>query len=118
MPLEEVWERFTKSEMAILSWRSQEQYWQMKMRMGDRPRRKQKVDKKAAQQLAKAREGSRLDYEDELVDNLPDKYFNNEGELDLRNVTGPEAIAYLNAKSQALNLPLFPMIRGASRGVV
>ena len=25
---------------------------------------------------------------------LPDKYFNNEGELDLRNVTGDEALAY------------------------
>jgi len=32
----------------------------------------------------------------ELPDNLPDKFFNEEGEVDLRQVTGNEAVKYLS----------------------
>src|SRR5216684_3250623 len=59
MPLAEARERFTLSEMMIMSWRSQEQYWQMKSRLGEhrRPTRKkeEEIDSKfVSKRLAKA----------------------------------------------------------------
>ena len=34
---------------------------------------------------------------DSVPDNLPDRFFNEEGEVDLRNVTGRDAVHYLAA---------------------
>ena len=117
MPLEEIREKFTLSEMVILAWRSQEQYWQMKNRMGDEPKKKKRKVKNDSKDKKEERDaGGRIRYDDELVDNLPDEWFNEEGELDLRQVPGPMAVKYMNARSKELGLPLFPMIGGTGKG--
>jgi hypothetical protein len=122
MPLVEIKEKFTRSEMEIVTWRSQEQYWQMKQRIdGNGPSKKkrtkrdpevdQKYVSKRSVQKVKEEGGGRMVYDDPNVEALPDRFFNEDGELDLSKVKGEEAVAYMNAQSKALNLPMFPVIR-------
>lgn len=126
MPLAEAREQFTLSEMVILAWRGQEQYWNMKTRLGEhgRPKARREEDpdskfisKRAAKELKKEL-GARSMYDDPGVDTLPDRFFNEEGELDLSKVTGAEAVRYMNMQSQGHSLPLFPipMMGGPGRG--
>ena len=110
MPLAEARESFTLSEMVMISWRSQEQYWQMKKKLGDGPRGGKDTGGD------ESHEGGRAEYADPLVASLPDRFFNKDGELDLSQVTGPEAVRYLNAASSRAGLPLFPMIGGMGKG--
>jgi len=76
------------------------------------------ISRRTRKVLEKER-GERITYDDPGVDNLPDKFFNEEGELDLSKVTGPEAVRYMNMKSREMNLPMFPMVGnmgGTGRG--
>ena len=70
-----------------MGWRSQEQTQQLKS--------------KAPAGMKGARESSskpRRGYAPgEIPDNLPDRFFNEEGEVDLRNVKGRDAVQYLAA---------------------
>ena len=118
MPLEEVRERFTISEMALISWRSQEQYWQMKVRLGNRDKKKKVTakDSKVIAELKKKSGGKRIQYGDRYVDSMPDEWFNEDGELDMRLMPGREAVKYMNARSKEIGLPLFPMVGGMGRG--
>jgi len=123
MPLAEVRDKFTLSEMVIMSWRGQEQYWQMKAKTGERPRRKKEEEEtdspfvsKRTKKTIEKEKGDRVMYDDPSIDNLPDRFFNEEGEFDLSKVTGPEAVKYMNMQSRQHNLPLFPMVGGPGHG--
>jgi hypothetical protein len=72
--------KFTKSELALLAWRSQEVSASMEKSTG-------------------SRKGQRKNYSDaEVPEGLPDHFFDPEtGELDLRRVTGEEAYKYMAA---------------------
>jgi hypothetical protein len=86
LPLREIKERFTWSEVVLMGWRSQEQVHQLK--------------KKTPKGIgAHAGDGKpRKHYSPgEIPDNLPDRFFNEEGEVDLRQVTGRDAVQYLAA---------------------
>jgi hypothetical protein len=88
MPLREIKERFTWSEIVLMGWRSQEQTHQLKSKSGNI--RSWKEDKANVKQRKAYAEG-------EIPANLPDRFFNEEGEVDLRKVTGRDAVQYLAA---------------------
>lgn len=80
--------KFTRSEMALLAWRSQE----------------------IAAQLEKSTESSatvppkRRYSNAQLPEGLPDRFFNEEGEIDLRQVPGEDAYKFLAL--QGMQLPI------------
>lgn len=138
MPLREVEEKFTKSEMIMFAWRSQEQYWNFKSKMDndeyaedeseDLPEdestgdvdvdkmyaaldkkygaKKQKKPEKV--KVKRTRDGYRKQYGGnvKIPTNLPAHFYNKDGEVDLRQVTGNEAYQYF----ARLGVPL-PIIR-------
>lgn len=74
--------KFTKSELVLLAWRSQEVSASMEKSTGG----------------ASTGQGRRKSYSDAVVpEGLPDKFYNKEGEVDLRQVTGKEAYKYMSA---------------------
>ncbi len=88
LPIHEINERFTKSELFIVAWRSQEQHNHMKKRMA-----KPEGSGQGEYVVSRRRYGAN----DILPDNLPEKFFNEEGEVDLSRVTGSEARKYMAA---------------------
>jgi len=126
MPLREVEEKFTRSEISCYSWRSQEQYWQFKKRIEkydepppDEPPELEldedeidvdaiyaSIEAKHSGRTAKPKKKPRKEYSGKYPQGLPDKFYNKEGEIDLSKVTGEEAFRYF-AK---LGIPL-PVIK-------
>lgn len=95
--MRELEEKYTVSDFFVIAWRSQEVSHNMKVRFGDKPKppKKKKVDAPAKD----------VPLEKRVVDpDLPDHYFNETGELDLRKVTGAEAWKYFS--EQGVNLPI------------
>jgi hypothetical protein len=84
MPLSEIEDKFTLSEMAVMSWSSQEQMANLEKKT-DRPtiRTKNKRQNK---------------------EGLPEHFYNESGEIDLRRVTGKEAYKFLSA--QGIKIPI------------
>lgn len=85
LPLSEIEERFTKSELMIVGWRSQETAYQMDLQM-----------KKGSSAVGPPQEARAMYNDPTLPTNLPAKFFNKDGEVDLRQVTGPEALKFLH----------------------
>ena len=79
MPLREIEDKFTTSEIVITSWRSQE----MSASFDKKNKRLTKTE--APSETRKAYEG------------LPPKFFNEEGDLDLRKVSSAEGYKFLRA---------------------
>lgn len=96
MPLGEIRERFTTSEVVLMGWRSQEQAVQFKKRSGG-SKGKQKGDSESYRQ-------QKYGAGDVIPDGLPDEFFNAEGEVDLSKVTGREARKYMSLIG--INLPV------------
>lgn len=90
MPLSELKERFTKSELFMIGWRSQEQHFHFKKRM-------KKIDKGRGTESHTEEGGYKKRYGslDIIPENLPDRFFNEDGEVDLSRVTGREALKYM-----------------------
>jgi hypothetical protein len=90
MSRREMDKKFTRSEMLILSWRSMEMSYLMKQQtkgLGS------SIDGEASEGTPKVRRKRYLDAN--IPDGLPDRFFNKDGEVDLRLVTGEEAVKYL-----------------------
>ncbi len=85
--MHEIEERFTGSELAIVAWRSQESYHQMSQKM-----------KRAAPPQADGKPG---------LEGIPERFFNEEGELDLRRATGVEAWNIMRKLGH--RLPMIPV---------
>ena len=130
MPLKEIRKKFTYSELAILAWRSQEQRIQMHRRIhGDEEPQRQYEDepqsledipedvirgkKKVVKEKLKVvttRSGKkRKDYGGAIPANLPDRFFDENGDLNLSRVTGEEAYKFFAA--QGIKLPVMPRSR-------
>lgn len=99
MPLHEINERFTRSELFMVAWRSQEQHFNLKKRM-------KKYDKPGSNVGDRSRYGST----DIIPDELPESFYNDEGEIDLSKVTGNQARKYM----ANLGIP-FPVIGQVGR---
>lgn len=89
----EMEKKFTRSEMALLAWRSQEISASM-----DKIKTEGKEEGAASPKKRKVHDA-------QIPEGLPDRFFNEEGELDLRNVTGEEAHKYMS--SIGIQLPVF-----------
>jgi hypothetical protein len=87
MPLSEIEEKFTLSEMAIMSWSSQEHMAGLEKRSVNRPTRTKESNTKQNK-----------------TESLPEHFYNEEGEIDLRRVTGKEAYRFLS--SQGIKIPI------------
>lgn len=94
--------------MVILAWRSQEQAYQLKQRYDTEPKTGGKRFDETASVSAKKKKGSkrRKDTDAQVPRGLPDRFYNEEGEVDLRQVTGDDAWNYFAA--QGIKLPRFP----------
>lgn len=90
MPLHEINERFTKSELFMMGWRSQEQHFHFKNRM-------KKFDKPRGdgRQFNPPDKRNRYGSYDVIPENLPEHFYNEDGEVDLSKVTGREAKRYM-----------------------
>ena len=92
----ELEEKFTKSELVILAWRSQETAATLE-KMG-----------KESQDSFKEKTRPKPDRpwvpDAQMPSGLPDHFFNEDGEVDLRNVTGEEAYRYFS--SIGVRLPI------------
>jgi hypothetical protein len=88
IPSREINERFTTSELVFVAWRSQESADQLKKSV-DTP---SKTDDATVPRGAKTPTG------------LPKEFYNPEGELDLRQVTGRQALEYF--KTLGITFPV------------
>lgn len=82
LPLDELMEKFTKSEMAIMSWSSREQSSSLEKKKPKKQKKKRQLDNLREEETETSEYRTR---------DLPDKFYNKEGEVDLRQVTGKEA---------------------------
>jgi hypothetical protein len=89
----ELEEKFTRSEMVLLAWRSQE------------------VSAKLEQTTAGMNSGK--NFNSNAPQGLPKHFYNEEGEVDLRQVTGAEAYRYFS--SRGVRLPIMSGKRGGDK---
>ena len=93
-------EKFTKSDLAVIAWRSQETYYQTKLKMGTN-KYPGTVDYTYNEITGK----KRIEVPGAHVpEGLPDRFYNEEGELDLRQVTAVDAYNFF--KAQGILLPV------------
>lgn len=85
----ELEEKFTKSELVLLAWRSQEVSASLE---------------KGAPTGAPAGTYRKMT-DAQVPEGLPDHFYNEQGEVDLRKVTGAEAYRYFS--SVGIKLPIF-----------
>lgn len=105
--------KFTKSELFIVAWRSREVAWHLQESQNDKKKYKQNDDEEplpkwsdvsSEREMRYKKQRRRPKIDPRLPANLPDHFFNEEGELDLRGVKGHEAWKFL--ASQGLKLPI------------
>jgi hypothetical protein len=96
----EIDRRFTRSEMVLLAWRSQEVSASLEKSTEDMG-------------VETQRKGRRRFVDAKVPEGLPDKFFNEQGEVDLRQVSGEEAYKYMS--SIGIKLPIMAGNRGAKR---
>jgi hypothetical protein len=89
MPLREIEERFTKSELVLMAWRSQEMHHNLQK---DMPAKKKK-----------GRKGNKYSADDIGPEGMPEHFFNEDGEIDLSKVKGEEARGYFERR---LGIPM------------
>lgn len=88
MPLHEIRDKFTLSEIVITSWRSQEMSYNMSK----------------STTPSKTRQTEDVEEHNERLGELPSTFYNEEGELDLRKVPGP--VAYKFFQNMGIQLPI------------
>ena len=104
LPFGEIEERFTRSELIFLAWRSQEQHYQFKKKL--------KKSTRGSSTQEESVDRPHYGPGDVIPEGLPDEYFNEEGEVDLSKVTGAQARKYL----EHIGMPFPPA--GVARTVV
>lgn len=113
MPAREIRRRFTKSEVVILGWRSREQASQLRRKFHKKPELDfENQSDSVFDDTAKRPRGSqkRKETDGVMPTGLPDRFFNKEGEVDLRQVSGNDVLKYFNAIG--MPLPVIPRSNG------
>lgn len=105
-PLEEVRERFTLSEIVLMGWRSQEQAYKMHLRLHPEDEEEQEQteepewdvrrERKTVKTQPKNKKRKRKQYDGHVPDGLPDRFYDEEGEVNLSKVKLNDAVKYLN----------------------
>jgi len=105
MSMDEIEEKFTKSELMIMSWTSQEQAAHLEE---ETKRKKTSIKNKTQlQDLEEELSGKEITTVERQSSDLPDRYYNEEGEVDLRKVSGKEAVRLLSA----MGMHFMPMMK-------
>lgn len=91
----EMEKKFTRSELVILAWRSQEVSASFEKQTAQ--------TKDASESMGKRK----FVTDAQVPQNLPAKFYNKQGEIDLRQVTGAEAYKFMMALG--IKLPVFGM---------
>lgn len=105
LPLREIRSRYTKSEMVILAWRSMEQYQQTKRQMKKARQGVGSGVKYETKEEGKPEKMRKYYEPGQIPEGLPDKFFDEEGGINLSKVTGEEAAKYLNL----IGIPVSPV---------
>ena len=98
MPLQDIERKFRKSEMTLIAWRSQEQAAEMEKQF-QRPAASSPYTLPVAPPRSLARAG-------DTPMPIPEECYNEEGEPDIRKMTGNQALSYMRAAG--FNLPVIP----------
>jgi hypothetical protein len=104
MPSREIRRRFTKSDIAVMSWRSAEVSANMRDRTLRTPRLPSKMDGSGYPLESEAYQ-KQLDAIEARLGGIVYKMTDDKGEIDLRRLTGDEAVTYM----QALGVPVIPL---------
>jgi hypothetical protein len=94
MPMKEIEKRFTRSDMTLIAWRSQETSAQMRKRMKD------SASKAPPKTITSGREHTYA----MIPEGLPENFYNEENEVDLSKVSSEEALTYF--KSFGIYIPV------------
>ena len=98
MPMREIYKRFTKSELAIMGWRSAELAYNMHVSHGrganDGARRPLIDEDMDLRGRSEPDVEHQLRVMGEALAPIAKKMVNERGEIDLRRLTGPEALRY------------------------
>lgn len=90
----------------MLAWSSQEQYVKLKKSMPDEEKQKKRL---AKMQQEQPEERVFIKRHDDGVPASYDRFRNEEGEIDMRKMTGKQALAFLRA--QGIRIPVIPKVR-------
>ena len=116
LPLREIKAKYTKSDIALLAWNSRLQSYNLSLGFestkSDAPKPQLVHSDPDVISPAGVKETEKAYTLPEGVNNgvhIPKKFFDEEGEIDLRRGSGPEVARYINA----LGIPLVVMPRGS-----
>jgi len=99
MPLREIGAKFTKSELTLIAWRSQEQSHHFKKRL-------KKIDSGDDDKPSVSSGKKRKQYNDGIgPERMPDEFFDENGDFNLSKVPGEYARRYFE---QVLRIPMPP----------
>lgn len=105
LPLREIQEKFCKSELVLMGWRSQEQSYKMRLKL-DRPSEEEESVEQSVIEEPRRRRGKKTYYDADVPEGLPDRLYNEEGEVDLSKGTLKDAVKYMNAIGIKIPAPL------------
>lgn len=104
LPLKEIYARFTRSEVMLLGWRSAEMAHNMR---ATPPQQPAAVPQGAYAGVTSEQRRQLEVIEEQLGPTLIAKLENEEGQVDMRKLTGPEALRYM----AAMGMPV-PVVEG------
>jgi len=107
MPLHEIRQRFTKSDMAVMAWRATEMAANMRDRTLPSARLPEKLDGGSYNFMENVDHDEMLKRIEERLGPIVWKMTDERGEIDLRKLTGDEALTYM----QTLGIPVVKMGR-------
>jgi hypothetical protein len=104
LPLREIDERFTSSELVMMAWRSKEQshYWKKKLKNYDDD--EDDVPKK------KSSKKKRKQYDGIGPERMPDEFFDDSGDFNLSKVQGEKARQYFE-RILGISMPMNQVMR-------
>jgi hypothetical protein len=101
MSMREIRKKYTKSELVIMSWDSKQKAYNMSLVRGKKPLTASDAKTVTYEANVNGIRETATAYEvPKTLNNgvaIPKKFFNQDGEIDLRQATGPEALSYLRA---------------------
>jgi hypothetical protein len=103
MPLREIRKKFTRSEIVLMGWRSQEQYRYIKSKSPDR----EDYTEDGAPPQRRGKGTRRKTYDGFGPEGMPDHFFDENGDFNLSKVRGEEARQYFERR---LGIPMPPGI--------
>lgn len=103
LPLREIKKRYKKSEMAIMAWRSSEMAFNMKANLHV-PQGQRVAQPQQREELHSAVSDDALALLERRLGPIVSKLENKNGEIDLGQLTGEEALRYMNA----MGMPFAP----------